>query len=222
VSNDSETFHLLYVHGMNHAGAVPISITGPSDRSAQVSIGDALEAVGLPRTGGAGFALSMREDGLAGDGLDNQFLNLTGDEALADLRLLVGPDDSAVVLRSTGFGGPDLGEVMGWTLQDLLPHLRAALEIYGAVQVARDVGRAVEARKNRRSRQDADYWVRSGRGEVPSYLLSAVQARGLWSIREMDRAFALPAADGARLMTACGYAYNSVNGSYYLPGWPAL
>ncbi|WP_314506015.1 hypothetical protein [uncultured Microbacterium sp.] len=212
------TFLLSHVFGDRSHRIDEIAVAGQPSDSAHTALVEALRTSGHDYDGVTGFTLSMRDDFDSDSAPDTQFLVLSGTETLGELRLIIGPDDSAVILRSGGFGGGDFQEVLRWTVEDFLPQMSTLLEVYGAVQMARDVGRSVESRRNRQTRRDADYWLRNGKRAVPDYLLNAVQARVSWPAGELSRVFGLGSSDAADLMHACGFKYNSASLEYFYAG----
>lgn len=209
----------------SHRGEdIRLTFDGDGDELAWPLILAAFHRIGRDEDGMTGFALSPAdafdyEDGV----LDSQFLQLEGHETLRDLRRLIGPDDHAVCLRTTGWGGSDLAEMYNWVVSDLLPYGQAFLEIYGAVEFIKVAGRAFEARKDRELRREADYWVRSGNEEVQGFLRDAVMRLHAWPAKELNRAFALAPSDAAKLMRACGYSYDPASECYYrLNSYPGL
>nr|WP_154921999.1 hypothetical protein [Microbacterium testaceum] len=201
-----------------------VRFDGRADDLAHAAILDGFAQMGSDEDGVSGFSLSPADAFDYDDGIyDSQFLALEGNETLRELRFLVGPDDNAVYLRRSGWGGPDLPEMYNWVISDLLPYGQAFLEVYGAVEFMRVVGRTIEAKKNRELRREAEYWVRSGQDEVHGLLLEAVMRYDSWPVKELDRAFNLPQSDAARLMKACGYDYDVASETYYrLPAYPGL
>ncbi|MGA1826835.1 hypothetical protein [Microbacterium sp.] len=150
------------------------------------------------------------------DAWDTQFLILDGAETLRDLRLMIGPDDSKVLLRQGSWGDSQGTEYFLWAINDFLPFARNLLEAYGAVEVMKAAGRAAEARRNRETRLEAGNWVRRGYGEVQGLLLDQVMRYNAWSVPKLRKQFGLNDGDAGLLMKACGYDYDPATETFYL------
>ena len=203
---------------------VRLEFEGGGDEPVFLLIAAAFARMGRHEDGVTGFLLSPA-DALDHDrGIeDSQFLLLEGHETARDLRFIIGPDDDAVFLRTGGWGGSDLPEMYHWVVSDLLPFGRVILEAYGAVEFIRVAGRAIEARKNRELRLEAESWVRSDSEEVWGSLLEAVRRSDAWPVDDVTRTFALSATDATRLMTVCGYTYDPASRCYYrMNAYPGL
>jgi hypothetical protein len=211
---DPLTFNLRFA--TDHVGdGVVLQFGGDPNDLARPHIVDALHRLGRSEDGVTGFALSPSDvfDGTP-DVIDSQFLLLQGDETLRALRGLIGPDDSTVLLRTTGWGGSDLPEMFHWVVNDLMPYGQTLLEIYGAVEVLKVVGRTTEARRNRTIRREAEYWVRSGREAPQGILLDAVLVYDHWEAGRVESTFGLGRSEAAKLMDGCGYDYEPASRMY--------
>lgn len=203
---------------------VRLKFEGDGDEPVLPLIAAAFAGLGRDEDGATGFLLSPA-DALDHDQAidDSQFLLLEGHETVRDLRFIIGPDDDAVVLRTGGWGGTGLPEMYTWVLSDLLPFGRMLLEAYGAVEFIKVAGRAVEARKNRELRREAESWLRSGSNEVWGLLLEAITRSDAWPVDDVARVFALSPTDASQLMVACGYTYDPASRCYYrMDAYPGL
>ncbi|WP_314506019.1 hypothetical protein [uncultured Microbacterium sp.] len=208
------SFDILYAFGRS-VNPVVLRFSGRSDDLARTRIGDALRHLSRPsEADGNDFKLSPRA---AFDGAeeDTLFLHLTGEETLAQLRTIVGPDDSAVVLRQGGWGDSSGTEVLNWVVSDFLPFSRTMLEVYGAVEVMRTAGRAIESRRNRETLREAKYWALSGNSEVYGLLRSQVDSMHSWTAQQVKSQFGLELHDAGRLMAACGYEFDRSDETFY-------
>lgn len=213
-SNGPVGFDILYAMG-HSTNPVQLRFSGDGDEPALKVIADALAAVGrADEIDGTSLLLSPRDAFESGDG-DTQFLVLTGNETLSELRVLIGADDSAVVLRTGGWGDTQGPELFVWLVEDFLPFGRAALEAYGAVGVMKVVGRAIEKKRYRETREQAADWLRRGGGRVDGRLKEQVESYHSWTVRDAERHFGLSASDTAELMIACGYRFERDTQAYY-------
>lgn len=206
VMPDMLTFDLRYA--VSSPAPTRVRFEGrPSDAAIPLIV-EALQAAGVNADFATGLALAPA-DALeeSNDHPDSQFLLLQGDETLADLRSLIGPDDDSVWLRSMGWGGSDTPEFYFWLVNDLLPWGRAALELYGAVEVVRVIGRSIEAKKHRETIREAQTWLRWNNSEVQGNLLAAVRTYEYWAVDRAKKSFGLDDAGIGKLMAACGYEY---------------
>lgn len=201
-----------------------LKFEGDGDDPVFPLIAAAFARLGRREDGTTGFLLSPSDAFDHDRGIqDSQFLLLEGHETARDLRFLVGPDDDAVFLRTGGWGGMGLPEMYDWVLSDLLPFGSTFLEVYGAVEFIKVTGRAVEARKNRELRREAESWLRSDSKEVWELLREAVARSDAWLVDDLTSKFALSPTDATRLMTACGYTYDPASRCYYrMDAYPGL
>jgi hypothetical protein len=211
-----EEFRILYAFG-HGADMMTLAFGGAPGEPARQVIADALSRAGRAGDGDATDLKLSPIDVKSGnpDVWDTQFLLLDGTETLGDLRLMIGPDDSRVLLRQGSWGDSQGPEYFLWVVDDFLPFARNMLEVYGAVEVMRAAGRAVEARRNRVTRRDAEYWVRSGCGEVSGPLRDQVEQYQSWPVARLRKHFALSDGDAGQLMKACGYDYDADTKTYY-------
>jgi hypothetical protein len=210
-----QTFDLPYGKGSG-APTTTLHIEGRGSDTAFGAIRAAL-ARDNESSNWSSFSLSSRsvyDPDSPDDEFNNQFLLIHEDATLDDLRLLVGPVDDRVVLHAGGFGGPSEPELMFWFLNDLLPFGRVALEAWGAVEVARTVGRVIERRPYRQSRRDAEHWARTGMGELPVLLKDEVEKRKRWTTHMTALAFDLSASETSELMSRCGYEFDAGQDAY--------
>ncbi|WP_341954533.1 hypothetical protein [Microbacterium sp. LWH13-1.2] len=216
-------FDLTFPTG-NPEQRVHLKFEGGGDELVFPLIAAAFARLGRHEDGTTGFLLSPADALDHDQGVeDSQFLLLEGHETAHDLRFLIGPNDDAVFLRTGGWGGTGLPEMYNWVLSDLLPFGRTFLEVYGAVEFIKVAGRAVEARKNRELRREAEAWLRSDSKEVWGLLLDAVRRSDAWPVDDLTRTFALSITDATRLMTVCGYTYDPASRCYYrMNAYPGL
>jgi hypothetical protein len=216
MSSDRLDFQVHYAFG---SGTDPIILAfgGEREELARVAITRALDDVGRSDDGD-GSDLKLSPADVLGDdpqAWDTQFLVLDGDETLGDLRLAIGPDDSRVLLRQGSWGDSQGPEYFLWAVNDFLPLARNLLEAYGAVEVMRVAGRAIEKRRHRETRREAEYWVRGGYGEVHGLLRDQVAQYHSWSVADLRNEFGLSDGDAAQLMKASGYDYDPSSMAYY-------
>lgn len=135
---------------------------------------------------------------------------------LSDLRVLVGPEGGQVGVKQNGFGGDPFEPFVSWALSDFLPHARAALELYGVVELARVAGRAIRRQRNRQSREVVATWARAG-GPVTPALRQLVGSRSSWPPKVIELNLGLSRSEAAFVFAACGYVFNEKLGCYLSP-----
>jgi hypothetical protein len=210
-ANDAEGSSVIR-HPLRDGGhstkPVELQFSGSGDDQAKRAITNALAALGRSDEVGGGVSLLLSPRDAFDQGEENtQFLVLAGSETLAELCILIGPNDAAVVLRAGGWGDTQGPEFFLWLVDDFLPFGRHALEVYGAVEFMKVVGRAVERKRYRESRQQAADWVRGGYGPVYGLLKEQVESYHAWAVDDAERQFGLSPADTTKLMTECGYHF---------------
>lgn len=228
----SETISIGIVFFSYQGAEVPIRIEGDPSENAVEALWLAVDEV-LGRThvpvdewpsdpSGAddsGFAFSSVHDDDR-DSLGSDYLHLPAFVSFRDMRLAVGPDDFRVRAQQSGFGGDGpIDGFMLWNLTDALNFGRDALEIYGAAEVVRRLGRAIRRRARRERRESADRWLHDG-GEVPEALRLAVERHFQWTDDDLQTYFGLDRTEAQRLMAECNYSWSSEDLSYYSPGYP--
>ncbi|MFJ4044165.1 hypothetical protein ACIPV2_00280 [Microbacterium sp. NPDC089987] len=216
MSSDRLDFRLLYAFG---SGTDPMMLAfgGEPEEMARAVITRALVHVGRSDDGD-GSDLKLSPADVLGDdpqASDTHFLVLDGNETLADLRLAIGPEDSRVLLRQGSWGDSQGPEYFLWAVNDFLPFARNLLEAYGAVEVMRAAGRAIEKRRHRETRREAEYWVRGGYGEVHGLLRDQVAQYRAWPVADLRSEFGLSDGDAAQLMKVSGYDYDPATKTYY-------
>lgn len=213
---------LLYIG--SGGGESRIIISGEPDEDAVVPLEQAVFSVtgrdvsDYGRADGESvFVLSStREEDR--DPLGADYLHLPARITFRELRLVVGPRDFETRAQLTGFGGDGLFDgFVAWEIADAINFGRDALELYGAVEIARRLGRAMRRRARRDRRRIADVWAHEG-GPVPEDLVEAVERQHSWSDGEIKTYFELDRAEARLLMAACGYTWSSEDARYFRPG----
>lgn len=165
----------------------------------------------------SGFAFSAVYDGDDHDSMGSDYLRLPLHVTFQDMRLAVGPEDFRVRAQLSGFGGDAIFDgFMLWNFADALNFGRDALEIYGAVEVASRMGRAIRRRARRARRESADRWFHEG-GEIPDDLRSAVERQHQWTDDQIQTYFELDRIEARALMAACDYSWSSELLTYVAP-----
>lgn len=154
------------------------------------------------------------------DALGWDYLSIPARVSFKELREIVGARDFAVRADESGFGGDILFDgLFIWSLADALDFGRDALEIYGAVEVMRRLGRATRRRARRERRRSADMWIHEG-GELPEILRDAVESQWSWSDKHIKQYFEMDRSEGKKLMKACGYKWSRAHRVYVHPNDP--
>jgi hypothetical protein len=192
-----------------------LTVTGPPSTPAIAAILDALARAGSQYSGETGVVLGARDEPF-----EKVFIVLEETTTLADLQTAVGPDPTAVTLRSGGFGGGGFVPFDVWSFGDVAELGSDVLEFIGAVELVLRVTKAIDRRRFRDQHQLADAWIRSGQPDWES-LFQPVRDDAPWEPKRIEKEYGLGAVEATALMTRAGLEFVPDFDLYVLKSKPA-